>query len=955
MQAKFYEYLTTCKKSADLIICEDLNEAKSLREVSEFLGFTTFILPDFRATSEDDLRSFRSELFEISLNLSNYYECKNKKILISPINTILKPLPNAKNLECKKLSFADTIDIKALGEYLLCCGYNAVDIVQSPGEFCIKHEKIDIFSLKYENPIRIVLFDTEIESIKFFDTTNQLSLKDELNECFILPIISQVSKDEFDEISDTVKEDALLDYESVFYWHLNLQDYLKIFSYTCTKNYGINNEMPEAKIYTDLIVKPSDDFFTLNANKKIKLLASHENKFLEYKFGANVEKIISPSVINIGSQDELIISLNKYYKKDKKYKASIVLNELNKDDFVVHERYGVGKFLGLELITTEGKAQEFIVIEYENNDKLLLPTSSLYLLDKYIASSIPTLDRLGKNTFIKLKDKLKTKLLAIAGAISELAAKRQLIVTKAIKKPLEYEIFKASAGFSLTIDQEKVVDDIFADLAKTTPMDRLLSADVGFGKTEVAMHAIFACVKNGLNALFFVPTTLLCSQHYKTLKNRLEPFGINIFRLDRFSNTKKQIEATKEPKVIVGTHALLSLNIDNVGLIVIDEEHKFGVKQKEKLKEISIKAHQLSMSATPIPRTLNQALSTLKTYSQILTPPSEREDIKTFVKVSDDALIKEVIARELRRGGQIFYIHNHIASIEHKKRYLEELYPRLRILVLHSQINAKVAEEKMMEYEDKKYDLLLCTSIVESGIDLANANTIIVEKANHFGMADLHQLRGRVGRSKTQGFCYFLIDSEESLSEDSRKRLLSLASNSYLGSGSTLAQMDLEIRGGGNLLGAEQSGHIEQLGYALYIKMLEAELNRLSKKDIETEQKFEQKLLVNAYISDTLVPDDKLRLSLYRSVSECKNIVDLNNLQDSFVDRFGKLDGFTKNYFSLMAIKILCLKHGFCEVSNYEQNIKLLDIKDNRVILKAPSKNDLDIINTILEYLNSLK
>ncbi|MBT0882699.1 DEAD/DEAH box helicase [Campylobacter sp. 2018MI13] len=954
MQANLYEYLINNKNYAKIIICEDLNEAKSLSNVALYLGINSFILPDFRAEINDDLRSFSMELFDISKVLSDYYDYQDKKILIIPINTIKKPLPSKDDLKCLKIEFGDRINLNSLAKELLRLNYNLVDMVQSPGEFSIGHEKIDIFSLKYENPIRIVLFDDEVESIKYFDASSGLSYKEEREYCDILPLISYVSEEKYEEIKESIlNNDDLNEYESVFYWHLKLSNYLE-FSYVCTKEFELGNIISKAKKYSDMVFNPSNDFFKLNSNKKIKLLASNENKFLDYKLGENVEKIISNAVLNIQSDDELILSLNKYYKKEKKYKSSIVLDELIKNDYVVHERYGVGRFLGLELIENEGKKQEFIVIEYQNENKLLLPTSSLYLLDKYISSSIPELDKLGKNTFVKLKEKLKTKLLAIAGAITELAAKRQLIVTKAIKKPLDYEIFKAKAGFVLTSDQEKAVNDIFEEISKCTPMDRLLSADVGFGKTEVAMHAIFACVKNGLNALFFVPTTLLCSQHYKTLKNRLEPFGIQVFRLDRFSNTKKAIMNTKEPKVIIGTHALLSLAIDDVGLIVIDEEHKFGVKQKEKLKDISIKAHQLSMSATPIPRTLNQALSTLKTYSQILTPPNDRLDVRTFVKTYDDALIKEIIARELRRGGQVFYIHNHIASIEHKKRYLEELYPKLRILVLHSKIPANEAEEKLFEYEEKKYDLLLCTSIVESGIDLANANTIIVEKSNHFGIADLHQLRGRVGRSKIQGFCYFLVDNEESVSEDSKKRLLSLASNSYLGSGSTLAQMDLEIRGGGNLLGAEQSGHIEQLGYALYIKMLEAEINRLSKGNITKEIKYEQKLLVNAYISDYLVPNDKLRLSLYRKINECDNLASLSTMQDSFNDRFGKCDSYTRNYFSLMAIKILCIKHGFCEVSNYEQNIKLLKDNGERIILKASSKSDDDIIDTLLKYLNSL-
>ena len=390
------------------------------------------------------------------------------------------------------------------------------------------------------------------------------------------------------------------------------------------------------------------------------------------------------------------------------------------------------------------------------------------------------------------------------------------------------------------------------------------------------------------------------------------------------------------------------MKCENLGLVVIDEEHKFGVKQKERLKELSQNSHILSMSATPIPRSLNQALSGVKTYSTIQTPPENRLDVRTFVKQSDDNLLKEVIARELRRGGQIFFIHNHIASINACKEHLQGLFKNIRILVLHSKIDAKTTEEEMLKFENKAYDIMLCTSIVESGIDLPNVNTIIVENAERFGMADLHQLRGRVGRSDRQGYCYFLVD--ENLSDEARKRLVSLESNSFLGSGSILAYHDLEIRGGGNLLGIEQSGHIEQIGYSLYLKMLEEQIAILSKKQISSEEKIDLKLSVNAFLNSEVITQDRLRLELYRRLSKCQSANEVYEIQSEIEDRFGVLDTDTKQFLELIIIKILANK-DFKAISNYETNISLTTKTDEKILIKAKSKDDDDILETLLLYL----
>ena len=969
MQARLFEFLQ--EKSASLLLCEDSKEADLLADVCEFLGFKPFVLPDFRAEQGDDLRAFLKELFSISEILYSYHNYEDKKILISPIKTVLHKLPGKKHLKPLILNKKDKFDLQSFKQELLLMGYDFVDIVQDKAELSIRNDIIDIFSVNEQSPIRILFFEDEIESIRYFDVNTQKSFQTELDRINICPFLAHFSQDEYESVQDRLKEkdtDVLLnDFVSLGLWCIDdLCDYLELDYYTIKdlQEFDVKDKIiGEAKHFKSLELSSfTRDFFLLNKDKNITVLARNESLFdeLNLKEFGNIKYVNSNLVLNIGSAKELIVSLNKKYKTKKAKKASIIIDELSIGDFVVHEDYGIGKFLGLEMIEISGVKKDFVSIAYQGDDKLLLPVENLHLIDKYIASSssIPILDKLGKGTFVKLKERLKAKLFAIASNIVEMAAKRALIRAKDIRSDEKEELaFIKSANFTYTSDQLKVCEDIRADFKSLKVMDRLLSGDVGFGKTEVAMNAIFTVVKSGYCALFFVPTTLLSQQHYKNLKKRLQAFDIEVLKLDRFTSAKeKKYIAEKLAKndafVLIGTHALLNVKCDNLALVVIDEEHKFGVKQKEKLKEFSQNAHILSMSATPIPRSLNQALSSIKSYSTLQTPPNDRLDVRTFVKEKNESLVKEAILRELRRAGQIFYIHNHIASIQSCKKDLLELFPNLRILILHSKIDAKSTEEEMLKFEDKQYDLLLCTSIVESGIDLPNVNTIIVEQANRFGIADLHQLRGRVGRSDRQGYCYFLIDDKKSLKEDALKRLASLESNSFLGAGSILAYHDLEIRGGGNLLGVDQSGHIEQIGYSLYIKMLEDEINALSKgKDIEL-SKVDLKLNINAFLNEDLISEDRLRLELYRRLSKCELVSDVYEIAGEIEDRFGKLDKFTKNFLDLIIIKILA-KDRYLLISSYDDNIQFVDMNSQKIVLKAKSKDDEDVLAFILEKLRN--
>ncbi len=623
----------------------------------------------------------------------------------------------------------------------------------------------------------------------------------------------------------------------------------------------------------------------------------------------------------------------------------------------------MGIFEAIEQVEILGGVKDFVVIRYMGEDKVLLPVENLEYIDRYIASSgsLPTLDRLGKGGFGRLKEKVKKRLFEIASEIVNTAATRALIAAPRIRVEQKLlQAFQASSGFVYTEDQQKSIHEILDEIDSGRIMDRLLSGDVGFGKTEVAMNAIFATVKSGYQSAVIVPTTLLSSQHFHSLVERFASWDIRVNKLDRFVTTKEKNAVIKglvegDIDVVIGTHALFGVTFKRLGLVIIDEEHKFGVKQKEKLKQMHEKVHLLSMSATPIPRSLNQALSSIKTMSSIMTPPNERQGVRTFVKAYDDTLIKEAIMRELRRGGQIFYVHNSIEHMPIKEGQLRRLMPQLKIVMLHSKISAVQTEKELLKFQAGEYDLMMATSIIESGIHMPNVNTMIIDGGDRFGIADLHQLRGRVGRGSKEGFAYFIVENKETITVEAKKRLVALESNSFLGSGSVLAYHDLEIRGGGNLVGDAQSGHIKNIGYSLYLKMLEEAIATLSNEGVVSREKVDIKLSISAYLSDEIINEDRLRLELYRRLSQCETPAAIYEIEEECIDRFGTLNTPTKQFFELMVIKMLSLEKKIKVLSNYGQNINIEYINGSKERIVSASKDDDDIIVAVLQYLRHAK
>ncbi|WQY36751.1 transcription-repair coupling factor [Helicobacter pylori] len=975
-----------------ILACKDFKESELAKEVISYFkpNIKAILFPEFRAKKNDDLRSFFEEFLQLLGGLREFYQAlenKQEAIIIAPISALLHPLPKKELLESFKITLLEKYNLKDLKDKLFYYGYEILDLVEVEGEASFRGDIVDIYAPN-SKAYRLSFFDMECESIKEFDPTTQMSLKEDLLEVEIPPTLFSLDEPSYKDLKTKVEQSPLnsfsKDLTSFGLWFLGekandlLHAYKSVISPKALEEiqelaslnevdgerFKFLKVLENAQGYEDLEIHAHalESFIALHSNRKITLLAPNKT-ILDNAISAleksHIERVIAPFVLNFKTPDGIFISLNSFERKKKRQKSKLALNELNAGEWVVHDDYGVGVFSQLVQHSVLGSKRDFLEIAYWGEDKLLLPVENLHLIARYVAQSdsVPTKDRLGKGSFLKLKAKVKTKLLEIASKIVELAAERNLILGKKMDTHLaELEIFKSHAGFEYTSDQEKAIAEISKDLSSKRVMDRLLSGDVGFGKTEVAMHAIFCAFLNGFQSALVVPTTLLAHQHFETLRARFENFGVKVARLDRYASEKnKLLKAVGLGliDVLVGTHAILGAKFKNLGLVVVDEEHKFGVKQKEALKELSKSVHFLSMSATPIPRTLNMALSQIKGISSLKIPPTDRKPSRTFLKEKNDELLKEIIHRELRRNGQIFYIHNHIASISKVKTKLEDLIPKLKIAILHSQINAHESEEIMLEFAKGNYQVLLCTSIVESGIHLPNANTIIIDNAQNFGLADLHQLRGRVGRGKKEGFCYFLIEDQKSLNEQALKRLLALEKNSYLGSGESIAYHDLEIRGGGNLLGQDQSGHIKNIGYALYTRMLEDAIYELSGGKKRLEKSVEIQLSVSAFLNPELIGSDSLRLDLYRRLSLCENTDEVGQIHEEIEDRFGKIDDLSAQFLQIITLKILANQLGIIKLSNFNQNITITYSDEKKESLKAPSKDDNDILETLLKHLRA--
>jgi transcription-repair coupling factor (superfamily II helicase) len=594
------------------------------------------------------------------------------------------------------------------------------------------------------------------------------------------------------------------------------------------------------------------------------------------------------------------------------------LADLQPGSPVVHEEYGVGRFIGLQTLDVGGLTSEFLLLEYADGDKLYVPVQALDLVSRYTGSAAATapLHKLGTDAWQKAKKKAAQRVRDTAAELLDLYSRRAARTGEQLSaNEADLRAFEAAFPFEETPDQAQAIEQVIADLATGRPMDRVVCGDVGFGKTEVALRAAFVAVQAGKQVAVLVPTTLLAQQHYQTFADRFADWPVRVESLSRFRSTREveQVIAgleTGQIDIVIGTHRLLQSGVkfSRLGLLIIDEEHRFGVKDKERLKQLRAEVDVLTLTATPIPRTLNMAMGGLRELSLITTPPAARLSIKTFVSQWDAPTIREACLREIRRGGQIYYVHNSVETIEKTARTLAELVPEARIAVGHGQMRERELEQIMLDFYHQRCNVLVCTTIVESGIDVPSANTIVIDRADKLGLAQLHQLRGRVGRSHHQAYAYLLTPPRNVMTADAVKRLEAIESLEDLGAGFTLATHDLEIRGAGELLGEEQSGQIQEIGYALYMEMLERAVKALKSgkvPELETplEQGPEVDLHVPALLPHDYLPDVHLRLVLYKRIAAAANPDELRELQVEMIDRFGLLPPPGKNLFRIAELK----------------------------------------------------
>lgn len=1016
-------------------------------------------------------------------SLNEIIKSKNS-IAIASIQSCFRFYPTKKVFldSIIKLKVGEEIDLDFLKHKITEIGYYRVNKIDQSLQFASRGDILDIYSLNYDDPIRIEFFDNVIESIRFFHVNDQSSYT-KTNSVEILPAtLNLLSEDEIKNAKNTILQQCEKDlkhflnqqdrdefinnvnneienfeenrYSNQFYkyigflqgFHCNLTDFFN-------EDYLIISNKIENEANLSRLISESDSFlnelfelrkcisnlhyFSLDNCNLNKSLIIYENENLikdERNITANItppryvfsKQSVGINIFDVYKKDgykiicfienlifykktvELLNSLNyafssednldlnfniqlvnkefplsfellnekivvltekelygiKRHKSTYKsiFKEGVIINsyeELTRGDFVVHENYGIGEYFGITTIELNNIHQDYMEVHYANNEKLFVPLYQFNLIRKYVGreGKKPTLSRLGTNQWEKTKKKIKERVNVLADRLLLLYQERSKI--KGFSFKIEDELqkeFENEFDHELTIDQKKAIEDIKKDMEKDTPMDRLLSGDVGFGKTEVAFRAAFKALNNGKQVALMCPTTLLARQHYELALNRFKNFNFGIgliSRLQSETQNKKTLENLKTGKInfIIGTHKLLSKKVlfKDLGLLIIDEEQRFGVEQKEKIKEMCNNIDVLTLSATPIPRTLQSTLIGIKTISSITTPPKERMPIQTYVIPYDNKVLKEIIQRELSRQGQIFFVHNEIATIYERADEIQSLLPSCKIGIIHAKMDKSDIEDVMVEFYNGEIDLLIATSIIENGIDVRNANLIIIDNADKFGLAQLYQIKGRVGRGDRMAFAYLLVDREKALNEGAQKRLKAITEFTELGSGIKISQRDLLIRGAGDILGPEQAGFIDTVGIDMYIKILNEtieEKSHLHKLSVKAKQ---FNLNINGYIPSSFVNDEN-KLQIYQDLLKVNTLDELEEEKDNIRDVYGKIPEEVELLLIKRKLEIYLNYDCFESLKEFETNIQLV-LSEKFSMIEGIGSSLFTALISLLKYL----
>ena len=876
------------------------------------------------------------------------------------------PAPSAIKESLLKLNVGDDISHESIIESLFSSGFERVDFVSEPGQFAIRGAIVDIFSYSYNDPLRISFFGDEIESINIFDCNTQLS-KEKIASAEIYPDLtpSDEKGEAYVQIADILPADTLLWLDSSDMYKERaffpfLERFRRIYldvplsrqNEQCIK-FSI---VPQPKFNKNFDLLTEDIRKRLEEGYRVRIYGEKQSQLDRLKSilsqsasASGVASAIPEFVPHCNIHNGFIDHENKVccysdheifdrfhrvtIRRTVEKSEQLTINDLTSfsiGDYIVHIDYGVGIFGGLVRMTDDkGRMHEVVKLTYKDNDVVFVSVHSLHKISRYKSkdSEPPKIHKLGSKVWQNLKASTKSKVKDIAKDLIQLYAKRKSSKGFAFSPDsyLQQEL-ESSFMYEDTPDQEKAVQAVKRDMEDDCPMDRLVCGDVGFGKTEVAIRAAFKAVADSKQVVVLVPTTILALQHYKTFQSRLKDFPCNIDYVSRLRTAKEIADIQKRLKagtldIVIGTHKLVGKGFEfkDLGLLIIDEEQKFGVSTKEKLRQMKASVDTLTLTATPIPRTLQFSLLGARDLSIISTPPPNRIPVQTEIMLFDNDEIKKIIRYELNRGGQIYFVHNRVEELQSVHDILHRIVPDMKICVAHGQMEAKVLENKILEFMAGDYDMLLCTTIIENGLDIANANTIIINQAQNIGLSDLHQLRGRVGRSNRRAFCYLIVPPLVSITEDARRRLKAIESFSDLGSGFNIAMQDLDIRGAGNLLGAEQSGFITDMGFETYQKILAEAMEELGvETGIITKESTE------SFVSDCTIETDQLalipdsyidltaeKIRIYKELDSLTSDKDLESMRSRLTDRFGTMPVELERLFIIVKIRQLGKKLGF--------------------------------------------
>ncbi|MCL4490353.1 MAG: transcription-repair coupling factor [Nitrospirae bacterium] len=900
-------------------------------------------------------------------------------------------------IEDKVLSIKKGAEMErgGLEEWLRRNGYKNVSVVMERGEYSRRGWLFDIYPATGDSPVRVEFFGDEIDLIRAFDIETQRSIK-EIQELTLFP--SQEGAPERNLIDDMLEYgpvDLFIHSDRARAFEHRLQSPgTTVISHMPFAGEGIDalelsvkglGVLPEERKDMDdiprALAKTGKQVIAVlrsdaQAERLGEIMLSGDmiaprikrSDLLAYDGNLCITKGRLSSGVNLPEllllTDREIFGERPAHRSIRKSKVSRLLlsiDDLKPGDFVVHKDRGIGKFTGLQRQKTDEHEEDLISLEYANG-RLYVPFHSIDKLQKYSAGEghTPSLDKLGGKAWQRTKQRVREGIKEMAEKLLKLYAERSVARGFVFSEdtPMHRE-FDDFFPYEETPDQAKAVEEIRRHMHSEAPMDMLLCGDVGYGKTEVAMRAAFRAVFDGKQVAVLVPTTLLAEQHYRTFTMRFSAFPVKIDYLSRFKNrdtVKKTVRAVADGEVdiVIGTHMLLNkkLAFHDLGLLIIDEEHRFGVAQKERLKELRKGADVLTLTATPIPRTLQMSLSGIREMSTIETPPEERLAVRSIVTLFSAEDLREAVEREVKRGGQVFFVHNRIKDIEKISAYIKGLAPHARIATAHGQMKEDDLEKIMLGFLHRETDVLVCTAIIGSGLDIATANTIIVDRADTFGLADLYQLKGRVGRGNAQAYAYFLIPGEDLITDEAKKRLQAIQEMSYLGAGFRLALKDLEIRGAGNLLGPEQSGYILGVGFDMYMEMLEKAVAELKGEEIREEVEPQISLRLSAFIPEEYIPDITLRLSIYKRISSAKSPDALSDLSDEIRDRFGAMPDEAVNLIHIMRIKLLAKRLYITKVLETDKRYGFIFLLDHENKYKIPD-NFFDGLLKILFSISS--